>query len=241
MRTFAACVTAAAFMTSGPFAAADIQARFLYSDDTLLRIGPYTFEGGKTLNLTVGIGSAAFRHPNDPPNVIWTLGDRGPNIACSEMKEIAGIELAACTEVKNGRVFPTPSYAPSIYRVLLMENSFQVTDVITLKDRNGRPLSGLPNPLKTAATDTALDGTGKLLPYDLNGIDVEAVVRLADGTFWIGEENGPSLSHFSADGRLLVRHVPQGTEGEFAGDHYDVKGTLPAVLAKRAINRGIES
>src|SRR6266581_1887215 len=75
MRTLVACFTAA-FMASGPLAAADIQARFLYSDDTLLRIGPYAFEGGKTLNLTVGIGSSAFQHPNDPPNVIWTLGDR---------------------------------------------------------------------------------------------------------------------------------------------------------------------
>src|SRR5262249_56139403 len=92
MRTFAACFTAA-FMTCGPLAAADIQARFLYSDDTLLRIGPYAFEGGKTLNLTVGIGSSAFRHPSDPPNVIWTLGDRGPNIACSEMKAIPPADL----------------------------------------------------------------------------------------------------------------------------------------------------
>jgi hypothetical protein len=40
---------------------------------------------------------------------------------------------------------------------------------------------------------------------------------------------------------LLTRYVPQGTEGEFAGAKYDVKGTLPAILAKRAINRGIES
>jgi hypothetical protein len=240
MRTFAACFTAA-MLACGPLAAAEIEARFLYSDDTLLLIGPYAFEGGKTLNLTVGIGSSAFRHPKDPPDVIWTLGDRGPNIACAEMKEIAGVELAACKNVKNGRVYPTPSYAPSIYRVLITENSFRVTDVITLKDRDGRPLSGLLNPLKTAATDTGLDGTGKPLPYDLNGIDADAIVRLADGTFWIGEENGPSLSRVSADGRLLVRHVPKGTEGEFAGAHYDVKGTLPAILTKRAINRGIES
>ncbi len=240
MRTLAACF-AATLMANGPLAAADIQARFLYSDDTLLRTGPYAFEGGKTLNLTVGIGSAAFRHPNDPPNVIWTLGDRGANIACSEMKEIAGVELAACKGVRNGRVYPTPSYSPSIYRVMVTENGFRVTDVITLKDRDGRPMSGLLNPLKTAATDTGLDGTGKPLPYDLNGIDAEAIVRLADGTFWIGEENGPSLSHFRADGRMIVRHVPKGTEAEFAGAKYDVKGTLPAILTKRAINRGIES
>ena len=79
------------------------------------------------------------------------------------------------------------------------------------------------------------------MPYDLNGIDAEAIVRLTDGTFWIGEENGPSLAHFGADGRMIVRHVPKGTEGEFAGAHYDVKGTLPAILTKRAINRGIET
>ena len=52
--------------------AADITVREYRSDDTLLRLPPYTFEGGKTLPLTVGIGSSAFRHPSDPPNVIWT-------------------------------------------------------------------------------------------------------------------------------------------------------------------------
>ncbi len=43
--------------------AGEIGIRTYRSDDTLLRIGPYAFEGGKTLNLTVGIGSSAFRHP----------------------------------------------------------------------------------------------------------------------------------------------------------------------------------
>jgi len=229
-------------LIAGPAAAGDIEARYYSSDDTLLRIGPFTFEGGKTLNLTVGIGSGAWRGPNDPPNVIWTVGDRGPNIACSEFKEIVGMEFAPCKGVQNGRVYPTPSYAPSIYRVMLLENgTFRVTDVITLKDREGMPLSGMLNPLKTAATENAMDGTGNPLPRELNGFDAEGIVRLADGTFWIGDENGPSIAHFSADGRMIVRHVPQGTEGEFAGAKYDVKGTLPAILAKRPINRGIES
>jgi hypothetical protein len=219
-----------------------IEARFVYSDDTLLALGTYSFEGGKTLNLTVGIGSGAFRHPGDPPNVIWTVGDRGPNIACSEMKGIAGVDFAPCKGVRNGRVYPTPAYSPSIYRVLLTaDGKFRVTDVITLKDRDGRPLSGLLNPLKTAATENAMDGRGKPLAHDHNGIDAEAIVRLADGTFWIGEENGPSLAHFAADGRMLARHVPTGTEGEFAGAAYEVRGTLPAILTRRAINRGIET
>jgi len=171
-----------------PASAGEISVRVHRSDDTLLRIGPYSFAGGKTLNLTVGIGSSAFRSPNDPSNVLWTLGDRGPNIECKDMKAIAGVELT-CGEVKHGRVYPTPSYAPSIYRVLLPDDgSFRVTDVITLKDRDGRPLNGLPNPLRTASTETPLDGT----------------------------------------------------EGDFAGAPYETKGSLPAIIAKRASNRGIE-
>jgi hypothetical protein len=225
-----------------PTTANDIEARYYYSDDTLLRIGPFSFEVGKTLNLTVGIGSGAWRGQNDPANVIWTVGDRGPNIACSEMNAIAGIDFAPCKGLQNGRVYPTPSYSPSIYRVILMDDgSFRVTDVITLKDRDGRPLSGLLNPLKTAATENAIDGAGKPLPRDVNGFDAEGVVRLADGSFWIGDENGPSIAHFSADGRMIARHVPNGTESEYAGARYDIKGTLPSILAKRAINRGIES
>ena len=46
--------------------AADITIREHLSNDTLLTLGTYSFEGGKTLNLTVGIGSGAFRGPNDP-------------------------------------------------------------------------------------------------------------------------------------------------------------------------------
>ena len=172
--------------------------------------------------------------------MLWTLGDRGPNIECKDMKEIAGTELG-CKEIKNSRVYPTPSYTPSIYRVMVLDDgSFRVTDVITLKDRDGYPLSGMPLPLHTASTETPLDGQGKELKQSLRGIDAEALVRLADGTFWVGEENAPSLAHFSADGKMIERHVPAGTEGDFAGAPYPTRGTLPAIIAKRQGNRGIE-
>src|SRR5688572_27157259 len=102
-------------------AASDISTRDYRSDDTLLRMGPYRFDNGRIVNLSVGIGSGAFRHPDDPPNVIWTVGDRGPNIACGEFKQIAQMEMPACRETKNGRIYLAPSYAPSIYRVLLLD------------------------------------------------------------------------------------------------------------------------
>lgn len=238
----ALCLAAATAAPYTPAGAADVAMRLYGSDDTLLRLGTYAFQGGKTLDLSVGIGSAAFRHPSDPPNVMWTLGDRGPNIACDEMKSVAGVELAACGEVRGGRVYPLPSYAPSIYRVLLLDDgTFRVTDLVTLKDRDGRPLNGMPNPLRTATTEVPLDGEGRRLATDVHGVDAEGIVRLSDGTFWIGEENGPSLAHVSADGRLLARHVPRGTEGDYAGARYDVVGSLPAILARRQANRGIES
>jgi hypothetical protein len=89
-RRFLILVVLAMAGFAGAASGADVTTRIYTSDDTLLRLGPFSFAGGKTLNLSVGIGSAAFRHPNDPPNVVWTLGDRGPNLACSEMKELAG-------------------------------------------------------------------------------------------------------------------------------------------------------
>jgi hypothetical protein len=121
------------------------------------------------------------------------------------------------------------------------DGSFRVTDVITLKDRNGHPLSGMSNPLRTATTEIPLDGAGQRMQQDLRGIDAEGLVRLSDGSFWVGEENGPSLAHFTADGRMIARHVPAGTEGDFAGAPYETIGSLPAILAKRQANRGIES
>ncbi len=38
--------------------------------------------------------------------------------------------------------------------------------------------------------------------------DIESVVRVPDGTFWIGEEFGPFLLHVDATGKVLARPVP---------------------------------
>src|SRR5215218_3798898 len=70
----------------GGAAADEITLKEYISDDTLLRLGTYAFEGGKTLKLGVGIGSGAFHHPADPPNLMWTVGDRGPNFTCVDRR-----------------------------------------------------------------------------------------------------------------------------------------------------------
>jgi hypothetical protein len=212
-------------------------------DDPFLRLGRFAFEGGKTLDLSVGIGSAAYRRPTDRPDIVYMLADRGPNIACSDVEAIAGVPRATlCAAANAGRVFPVPGYAPSIYGVQLDEANrrFRVFEAIALKRADGTPLSGLTNPLR-GRTETPLDGQGRVLPYDAGALDLEGLIRLPDGRFWVGEENAPSIAEIAPDGRVLRRIVPAGTEAEFAEAGYPVQGGLPAILARRQSNRGIES
>ena len=79
------------------------------------------------------------------------------------------------------------------------------------------------------------------LGFDAEGLDVEGLVRLKDGSFWLSEEYGPSLIHVAADGTIIKRYVPQGMEADLGEAKYDIEGTLPSILAKRQLNRGAES
>jgi hypothetical protein len=215
----------------------------LDSDDPALRLGGFTFEGGRTLDLRIGIGSAAHRRIGDPEDVVYFLSDRGPNIACSDIAEIAGVPRnRICAAANNGRVYPLPSYTPSIYGVQLdrARNTFRLFETIAIKTRGGRPTTGLTNPLGDR-TDVPLDGAGNMLPQDPNALDAEGLFRLPNGWWWIGEENMPSLALLSPDGRIQRRIVPVGTSAEIAGADYRVEEGLPAVAARRQSNRGIES
>lgn len=239
-RTLAVAVA----MLTLPAAAGAADVTVLKSKDPKLTMGTVTLEGGKQVTYTLGIGSGAFRHRSDPADVVWTVGDRGPNMTCPEAEKLLGAQIAAtCKTHKNGRVYPTPDYVPSIYKVQLdrAAGSFKLLDIIPLKTRSGKPISGLLNPQTKATRDTALDLSGKLLAYDADNLDLEALVRLSDGTFWVGEEMGPSIAHLSADGRILKRLVPADAVADYKSSEAEIVGALPAILSKRQGNRGIES
>lgn len=63
-------------------------------------------------------------------------------------------------------------------------------------------------------------------------MDSEGLVVAADGSFWVSDEYGPHIVHFSNEGVELERISPKGmqTQGR----------KLPAVFAKRRANRGME-
>ncbi len=55
---------------------------------------------------------------------------------------------------------------------------------------------------------------------------------MKDGTFWISDKYGPHIVHYDADGRQIERISPFGMDTG--------KRHLPAVLARRRANRGME-
>ena len=69
--------------------------------------------------------------------------------------------------------------------------------------------------------------------------DPESIRRVADGTYWVGEELGPSLLHFSAGGELLeppVRFpVPRRLADAARGRSVVASPDAPEVLATLAV------
>jgi hypothetical protein len=209
--------------------------------DPDLVLGTYTHPaGGKTLDLTVGIGSGVFRSPFDLLGLFafffshgsivdayWTVGDRGPNFQCEEAPLVIQLDDdVACppegdVESGVGRIYPLPNYSPSIFRVVILrDGTFRIVKTVPpvpLRTANGTPVTGLPNPLTVATTEVPRDGTAKVIAQDASSIDAEAIVRAPHfgGRFLIGEENGPSIVEVRGDGRIIKRFVPAGTERDY--------------------------
>jgi hypothetical protein len=133
--------------------------------------------------------------------------------------------------------FPVPAFTPMILHVRLNGDAVEVLDVIPLVGQSGAGVSGVSNleghdlqPYGYLATET--------IPFNPSGLDVEGLVRMPDGGFWVADEYGPSLVKVDATGTVVERHVPQGLG--LTGADYPVKETLPGILASRRGNRGFE-
>ncbi len=173
---------------------------------------------GKSLTLSVGFGSGAF-HPIDEPDILYFVTDRGPNLSEKLAKKVLAVDI----QDKKGKIFPTPTYTPTIYKVKLKNDGFEILETIQIKDENGNKISGLPNP----NNEVGFGMDGKPLPFDAKGLDTESIVKLKDGTFYVSDEYLPSIVHIASDGKILQRLIP-GKE-------------LPAILSKIKSNRGIEA
>ena len=195
---------------------------------------------GQKINLGGFSGLAFEGTTRDGKLKFVTHTDRGPN------GEPTGIV----------RPFLLPDFTPRIVRFTLDPSNgrFDLTQEILLKRPNGKPLTGLPNTaLSTNASqpyndEVPVDLFGNVVPLDPLGADLEGVVVADDGTFWMADEYRPAIYHFDARGRLLQRYIPIGTHAA-AGKPVPAAGVagefgieaLPAVIAQRRQNRGMEA
>ncbi|MCD9617587.1 esterase-like activity of phytase family protein [Chryseobacterium gleum] len=163
-----------------------------------------------------GFGSGAAAHPTRKGE-FYVITDRGPN-----------------TDFQDGKKFLTPNFTPTIMHFKInVDGNIEVIKYIKLKNPFGQPITGLPNPAGMGSTgETAYDASGNVLGTDKYGLDSESIVAAADGTFWVSDEYGPHIVHYSADGMEMERISPVGVD---TGPR-----KLPAVLAKRRANRGME-
>ena len=236
---FAMLFAGAAFAVTAT--AGEIAIRTYRSDDTLLRIGPYAFEGGKTLNLYGRHRQQRVPPRRRPAQRHLDAGRPRPQ------HRMQGHEGGGRRRARLPRDQEQPRLSDAVLRAVDLSRDAARRRHVPRHRRHHAEGSRRPPAQRHAAcrcaprpprrrSTAAASGWSR----SLRGIDAEGLVRLSDGSFWVGEENAPSLAHFSADGRMIERHVPAGTETEFAGAPYETIGSLPAIIAKRQANRGIE-
>lgn len=195
----------------------------------------------RPLEIVHGIGSGLARRASD--GTIWAIGDRGPNLKVKLAIHRYGLDhLARHEETDGAKVMPSLAIGPALTELEIEGDRVTILRTLPLRTPAGDPLLGLPPPYSLAEEyepALALDGT--LLAPDPSGADTEGVAVAPDGSFWIGEEYGPSLLRVAPDGTVGARLVPEGCAAWFADAAYPIRDTLPAITARRRLNRGFEA
>lgn len=154
-------------------------------------------------------GSSLYPVPGSK-NDFYGITDRGPNV-----------------DTPDGRkALPLPDFDPTIAKIRLVGTKAEVLRTIPLRAADGTPYNGHVS-TEASTGESLIDLAGHALPASPYGYDPEGLVALPDGTFWVSDEYGPYVTHFSRDGRAIERLSP-----------FD--GSLPAELANRVPNKGME-
>ncbi len=195
------------------------------------------------LDITLGLGSGLARRAGDPPGVIWAIGDRGPNIKIGAAVEDHGLtHLSGLAGLEGAKIMPRPAIGPMLAQLRVEGDTVACLQVLPLRDAKGVSFDGLPGPGGDMATmEPTFDLAGAALGSSVAGGDTEGVAALTDGTFRVADEYGPSILVVGGDGVVQARWVPEGEGAALAGAAYRVESVLPALSARRRLNRGFEA
>jgi hypothetical protein len=193
-------------------------------------LGKVAGPGGTTTQISgEGYGSSLAPVPGHS-GYFYGLTDRGPNADAPDGNK---------SEMMLG-------FTPQIGEFKLVGGKAELVKKVTLKGPKllgGVPYSGRP-PHDTKETiddvnaTNANGGTPVPLQRDPYGYDSEGLVAQPDGTFWVSDEYGPYITHFDRDGYELGRLTPYRDSPDNA--YHTILGYLPAELANRLTNKGME-
>lgn len=162
----------------------------------------------------------------------YAITDRGPNGDGPN----APVPGAAAGTVNISKVFPAPSFAPSFGVVSVGKAGAVLTSSTPLKVNASQKITGLPpqsglgSTGETPLTDAYVFDAAKS-NYDANGLDPETLVLdTARNVLWTSDEYGPFIAKIDIATGIIQKKYGPGTG---AAD-------LPAVLALRRVNRGME-
>ena len=180
----------------------------------------------------------------------YALTDRGPN---GDGPKVPNTGAALCfTRSDNtcdAKLFPAPSFAPAIGVIsvgkdgAILKTSTPIRITTTIQG-NGRPagLNQLGSSGEAPLNDALrYDATSKTT-FSTDGLDPEAVVvDTARNALWVSDEYGPFIVKIDpATGVVLKKYGPAIASGSAVTAAANITPVLPAVLAKRRANRGME-
>ncbi|MEQ1723427.1 MAG: esterase-like activity of phytase family protein [Pseudobdellovibrio sp.] len=166
-----------------------------------------------------GFSSLQFVKSENSKLHFFSITDRGPNAHL--FNELAGVGI-------NARPFLLPEYSPLLLSISTSSDkkTFIVDSQSHFKLDAKNSMTGLPHKnFNVDETELAIDIYGKALKFDNNGIDSEGFCTIGKN-YLVSEEYGPDLFMFNSKKQLIKKWTPG------VG--------LPAVYAKRLVNRGLE-
>ncbi|SME95465.1 esterase-like activity of phytase family protein [Desulfovibrio gilichinskyi] len=184
--------------------------------------GQYADRFPEGFPIGIGSGMTYVGLAKDGTRIFYAIGDRGPN-ADSPYVLVDGKKVPS-------KVFPAPDYTPSYGAIGLKDGKVTLLSRIEIKDTTGHKISGRPLPPNSVGStgEIPLSDSYKVLSFDKEGLDTEGIaIDKKDGNLWICDEYGPFIAKMDVNtGRIIKKYSPG------AG--------LPAIIAKRQPNRGME-
>jgi hypothetical protein len=159
----------------------------------------------------------------------YGITDRGPNGDGPDVPSLSG------SGTMDSKIFPAPGFVPSIGLITVGKNGAVLASPMPIKARAGANATGLALPPATLghSGEVPVFDTMKYEPsgkaaFHADGIDTEAVaLDRKRNALWASDEYGPFIVRIDAtSGVIQARYAPGSG--------------LPAILAKRRANRGME-